>query len=242
MPPPAALACYGFIWRSLVARSQQRDIWRMTDKGTEQDDTSGTDRLAEHVERYHQLARRTQNPMYAWLALQTLLEAGVDSSGEWPIQQQMPMPGWIAAYMLSAVQCLTALSAGIDFRKPVPELDAEAIALISSMEPEEYLKTEKFRQQTEGAHISLPKALELVPAALGLTRDGWNAFSSFEATTQKMHDANAYKAMKAAGVPAKVALHAIASEVGVKDPSHMHARLREGKSLVERDDEGKPGG
>ncbi len=215
----------------------------MTDKATEQDGASGTDRLAELVERYHQLARRTQNPMYAWLALQTLLEAGVDSSGEWPIQQQMPMPGWIAAYMLSAVQCLTALSAGIDFRKPVPELDAQTVSLLSSMGPEEYFKTEEFRQRREGVTLPLTEALELVPAALGLTRNGgWNAFSSFEATTQKMHEANAYKAMKAAGVPAKVALHAIASEIGVKDPSHMHARLREGRSLVERDDEGKPGG
>lgn len=214
----------------------------MTDEATEQDGTSGTDQLAEVVERYHQLARRTQNPMYAWLALQTLLEAGVDSSGEWPIQQQMPMPGWIAAYMLSAVQCLTTLSAGIDFRKPVPQLDAQTIALISSMEPEEYFKTEEFRQQTKSAHISLPRALELVPAALGLTRDGWNAFSSLETTTQRMHEYNSYEAMKAAGVPEKVALHEIGSAIGVKDPSHIHARRRKGKSLVEGDDKGKPGG
>ena len=82
--------------------------------------------------------------------------------------------------------------------------------------------------------------MELVPAALGLTRSGWNAFGSLEATTNKMQEAHAYEAMIAAGIPSRQAVHAIGSGIDVKDPSHVHARIRDGQSLVGGKEVGKP--
>lgn len=241
MPPPARLACYNAGWQLMAGLGAMAEEDAAPGAGA-----SDGQSLEHTLSRYRSLAERTNNPMYVWLALQAIFWDGAFPGNVWPHERELSLPGWIAEYLSLTTHQLSSLATGRDFRIEPPPPTFHS----TSNDPEtvraEYLQSDEFRRHCEAAHISSPDAMKAVPAALGLTRSGgWNAFDSLAATTNKMHEHNAYEAMKADGVPSKVALHAIGSEIGVSDASRLHARLREGKALSKAEDGNevvKPGG
>ncbi len=195
------------------------------------DDTPGDPVLR----RFHDLLVNTQNPVYAWLAIEYLFQGNDGMSRDWPIDKEFRMPGWIAAYLQQAAGQLSMLSAGVDYRIEVAPPDFEHCST-----PAEAMNSPEFRQSVEAARIEPVEAMKAVPAALGLTRTGWNAFASFLATTDKMQQFRAYEAMKANGIAGKVAIAAIGEGIGVTDPAHIHGRIREGRQLADDGQVGNP--
>ena len=192
------------------------------------------------IARYHQLAEKTQNPMYAWLALEARFHSRLGSLLDQPIGEEFSIPGWVAKYLLSVTQDLRGLSCGFDPRVPFEPFEGkQPLSPLEAMHSSEF---EDYRAHVEAKRIPSTKAMELVPVALGLRRPGWNAFDSFDATTNKMQEFRAFEAMRAAGVPHKEAMHAIGKGIGVTDSSRLQARIREGRDLAEGDKVVEPGG
>lgn len=200
------------------------------------------------IERYHHLSTKTRNPLYAWLALEARFHSRLGLQFEQPFGDEFSVPGWVASYLLDVVQSIATMAGGIDPQLQVQENDTPK-PILSPVEaktyssPEEYMQSPEFQAHMDRIRITPGRAMNKVPAALGLTRNGgWNAFASLKATSAKMHEFHSYEAMRAAGVPAKVALDAIGSVIGVEDPSHMNRRLREGRDLTKDVDVAKPDG
>lgn len=194
------------------------------------------------IARYRQLAEKTQNPVYAWLALQARFHSQLGINLDKPIGLELSIPGWVAEYLLWVTQDLVSLSSGIN---PRISLDLDRCQSGSSKpfsSPAEVLQSEEFQAAVDARRISSTKAMDLLPAVLGLRRPGWNAFDSFDATTNKMQEFRAFEAMRADGIPHKVALGAIGKGIGVADPSRVQARIREGRDLAEGDEVVEPGG
>lgn len=197
------------------------------------------------IEPFHQLAKETQNPIYAWLALDARFKSKLGYAATGDIGDDFVIPGWVAEYLVDVVTELLQLAAGIDPRRASPDSqeDAPKLGISKYRTPDEILQSPEWKQYIEATRLTPQDAMKLLPAVLGLTRNGgWNAFSAFKATTSKMQEANSYEAMREHGVPSKIALHAISSAIGVSDPSHLHRRLREGRKLVKRAKVGKSEG
>ena len=205
---------------------------------SEQSGDPAADDVLSVIRRFHELGVITQNPLYCFLALEALIRPHLDANLEWPKGQDLSIPDWTVDYLSWALRRLMSLASGVDYRVDVPLVD---FSKFSSLD--DFQNSAERRGYHDASAIPAARAMELVPAALGLTRDGgWNAFASFESTTSKMHQYRAYQAMREAGVTSKAALHAIGAAIGVSDPSRMHARIREGKSLAEGGDVVEPGG
>ncbi|MFT8247249.1 hypothetical protein [Roseomonas sp. BN140053] len=217
----------------------------MSDDGESSQPTSEHEPIdwESNIRRYHQLAKKTQNPMYAWLALEARFHSELGVLRENPIGEEFSIPGWVAEYLLQVLAGLMPLSAGVDLSKEPPASNHPPIDPREFANIWEMIKTPAAKRYAEAMKISYTQALTMVPAALGFTRDGgWNAFASLEATTQKMHQARFYEEAREQGIPAKVALHAIGSVIGVDDPSHMLRRIREGRKLLDDEEVAKPEG
>lgn len=101
--------------------------------------------------------RRTRNPIWVWRAI----DAGALGGGRGA--PQFPLPAWCADYLRIVASRIQALSAGQDWRKPANEMrDAPS-------PPSPPLN------QTR--QIGPDAAMDLIPAALDLRKQGWNAFS-----------------------------------------------------------------
>jgi hypothetical protein len=186
------------------------------------------------VERCHELVRATQNPVYAWLAIEHLFLGRDGLSPDWPVDKDLVLPGWIAAYLQQAAERLNMLAAGVDFRVETPPLDFTKFSTVKDA-----MNSPEHRQHVEASRVAPPDAMKIVPAALGLTRAGrWNAFADYGATTQKMQEFRVYQAMRANGVPSKQAVPAIGDAIEVRDPSHVFDRIREGRRLATNDEAG----
>lgn len=191
--------------------------------------------LDEALDRYRKLAERTNNPFYAWAALYVLKSARVNLGDQWPAEKPLSLPGWIASYLFRVVENINELSLGLDTR--IPRAPAPMLDQISVQDFEETM-FERAKEDLNARQISMSEAMSLVPAALELTRPGgWNAFASYAATSQKANEHLSYEAMKAAGIPAKQALHIIGDATGITDPSRLYARIREGRNLEAREQE-----
>ncbi|MDB5414111.1 MAG: hypothetical protein JWR10_2446 [Rubritepida sp.] len=190
------------------------------------------------IETFHALAKETQNPIYAWHALEARFKGKLGAGFEKDIGGEFTIPGWVAEYLLAVMLNVLDLAAGIDPRIEKSGADpgeATKPSVAQYRTPEEILQSPEWKAHMESVSISPNDAMKLLPMVLGLTRrGGWNAFSAFKASTAKMHEANSYDAMREGGVPSKIALHAISSVIGVGDPSHMSRRIRDGRQLVKR--------
>ncbi len=183
------------------------------------------------IKRYRELAKRTQNPVYAWLAIGHLLQDQNGLQQGWPKDRDVVLPGWIAAHLQWAADRLLHLASGIDPRIDTPPLDFSKYS-----SAEEAFSSEEFRETVEARRIAPPEAMKAVPAALGLTRGGrWNAFSSFLATINKGQEFLAYEEMKAKGIPGKIAVDVVGKGIGIEDHSRIYERIKEGRGLAAED-------
>jgi hypothetical protein len=111
---------------------------------------------------------RTRNPLWVWRAI----AAGAVGCGK--RAPLFPLPTWCAAYLHTVASRLDNLAHGQDWRKPPkePPHDADVSARGTKVTRE----------------IGPDAAMDAIPAALGLRRQGWNAFSADAAAETRERD------------------------------------------------------
>ncbi|WP_284946026.1 hypothetical protein [Acidisoma cladoniae] len=188
---------------------------------TEQEPTFA-DKLPELLDRYHQLAASTQNPIYAWLAFQAIFWArDLQGSG---IDQEASFPAWLVDYIQEITENLLSLSAGLD-----PRVQPLVGTYVPSS-PDDAMNSQEFQDDLRRRRISLPEAVKLVPLVLGLTREGgWNAFSAVDATTQKMQEFRIYESMRENGFTSQQAIQKLHELYGPRSDRARYLRVAEGR-------------
>lgn len=197
------------------------------------EEEAGAANSAALIERYHDLAVQTQNPVYLWLALEQVLARSVSpEAGSDPAT--ISMPGWIGAYLHDAAVRINSLAAGGDYRVETPPVDMSIFYRDGNpMSLEEVLQSPELQEQGQTRSITPGKAVGVVPEALGFVQGTVNLFADFQATTSKMQEARFYEAVTLGGVRAKVALGAIqkGSTARGKSDRQIYARIEGAKKL-----------
>ena len=171
---------------------------------------------AQAVERCRIAAKETQNPVYAWEAIQWLWWEATRvarADGEQPAE--MAIPGWCAEYFGSIASEICALACGADFRKPQPELDSFGIR--------------------EAEPLGHKEAMELVPKALGFTssRGSSNAFAEWRADLNAIHSFARLRELQRGGLSYEAAMLQLADEIAPgKDESMVRKKTTRGGRLV----------
>ena len=157
------------------------------------------------VEAYHRLAKQTQNPVYAWLALCSRGWAHQNRRAKGLRAGDLQIPAWCADYFTDAAFDLTSLSSGYDIRLPPDAEDREELAAADAM--------------------------KLVPFALGLTSRGSNAFGTFRTSQEDMQVFNRMEELREQGHSAATSLGEVAREFGEREGSVLRKRVTRGRRL-----------
>lgn len=169
----------------------------------------------------------TGNPLYVWLAIglcfafgarQTQAATGAmpkPSPGSIPY----PLPPWCLLYLGTVAVRVENLTEGKDFRqipKPFGEADPSPASwgAARNLEPT----------------LNPAEAADIVPKALGLVRDGWNAFERLEALNAKEMDQFSNEALRFEGKSASEAMMILLQESGINDERTMRRRLAAARS------------
>ena len=121
-------------------------------------------------------ALETQNPLYAWLALQSLLRAQQTPSSPEFIGDRVVLPSWIGRYLLDITQNICSLAYGLDIRVDPENQDKVDVDIRLAQTIDDFLNiSEKYPPKT----ISAKDAAPLLGQALGLTRKSWSAFNAY---------------------------------------------------------------
>ena len=149
--------------------------------------------------------RRTENPIWVWRAIGGgAVGAGIGSP-------QFSLPAWCADYLRMAAHRIQALSEGRDWAEPICEIPDD---------PELPIRRMKRPRQ-----IGPNAAMDSIPAALGLRKQGWNAFS-IDAAAQARETDLLRMAQLLGSEPSKAAARrAFMNETGRKD-KHSVRRLQ----------------
>ena len=100
---------------------------------------------------------RTGNPIWVWRAIANgAVGAGTGAP-------QFPMPAWCANYLRMVAPRIQALSEGQDWRKPANEFRDDLTLPLPRL--------------SQARQMGPDAAMGLIPSALGLRSQGWNAFS-----------------------------------------------------------------
>ena len=111
---------------------------------------------------------RTKNPLIVWQALNSWFTLNhYRAQAE---KAPLPVPEWIVGYLNLVARRIADLSKGLDYRE-TPEPYG------TLPRTQESVQRAKNRVQT----LTPNKARDQVPAALGLVRNGWNAFERLSA-------------------------------------------------------------
>ena len=182
-------------------------------------------RLAETLERFHQLAIQTQNPMYGWLALQAIFWA--KSPLEEPIEEAMTIPAWLARHLQHVTHHICQIADGLD-----PRLESTFdYSKFSSLEAAH--SSEEFKADLLRRSLPVKQAAELVPQIFGLTREeGWNAFADLRSNTQKMQEFRHYELLRAQGLSAIQAIDEIQVLFGARTLRTRQGRIADGRALA----------
>ena len=185
--------------------------------------------VASSIERYHDLAVRMQNPVYLWLALEAMLAPVVGPQIDKP-QGDVTIPAWLATYLHDAASRLNCLASGVDFRKEPPPFDFSLFeGEDGTINRDEAMRSPEWQQHMQAIAIDHHKAMQSVPAALGLVEDRRNQFERFLSATNNMQEVQFYDAAIKAGAASKTTLDAIktGSAGRGKSDSQILARIRD---------------
>jgi hypothetical protein len=139
----------------------------MTPGEGKQSDDDDREQVEGWIASLRRKAELTSNPLYVWHAILycTMCE--------------MPLPDWCIGYLGSVAFNLFDLAAGVDFREHPSRRDSESAADVANRTVAHF----------DTPTIEAERALELVPQALELSRQGKNAFTSLRSDEQKVHEA-----------------------------------------------------
>lgn len=185
------------------------------------DDAVETARLAAYeeqverfVESYHELAKQTKNPLYAWRAVevrgwvwQMKQKAGV-------AQGALQVPAWCSEYFAKAATNIIALADGNDIR--LDPVSGEAI-VIPCGQPD----------------IANGKAVDLIPLALGFVTGtpGHNAIRAARTDTEDLRIADRYQELRMTLLTPTKAREVLAAEFGAAEDSVIRKRVTRGRRL-----------
>lgn len=173
------------------------------------------------IEAYRVLWQNTQNPLFVWDAM--ALCSTIPMRRLWSKKKALPatpphaesFPDWIMAYLSVFAGRVSALAEGRDYRlAPAPFGDAasgDAVAF------------EKFLDST--GTIAADDATNLSLHALGLRRDGGNAFKDYQALRRKQLDMLSFEELKhLRHMSYDKAIDQVAEEAGI-ERRRLQARL-----------------
>lgn len=195
-------------WAQAVEIALQTAPWNAEEVGRE---------YTESVQAITASFAATKNPLLAWQVLREAYLAsgptrgalsgfafrGMPTPGAEPLH--LPLPHWVMAYLYEVAVRLSGMTAGLDWRE----------------RPE---KTGDFYEDVD-AEVAwrrnptlLPQAAkERIPAALGLVRDGWNAFHERQREASRFGHFLRYLDAVAKGVSQADAKEACMAEMGTND-------------------------
>ena len=174
----------------------------------------------DHVRQAHDMVmamlerewHRTGNPIWVWRAI------GGEAVGAGRGAPQFPLPPWCADYLRLVAHRIQALSEGQNWRDPVPEIPDNPELPVSGI---------KHPRQ-----IGPEAAMDSIPAALGLKRQGWNAFS-IDAAAQAREDELLRMAQLMGSEPSKAAARRVfMAETGRTDEDSVYELQRQTKEWL----------
>jgi hypothetical protein len=145
--------------------------------------------MEQGVEWCRGMAKETQNPVYAWMALMFRWWGRSQRVSNGEEIDDLAIPGWCALYFGDCAQTLSFLADGIDFRIE-PSLDGREPTL-----------------------LSVEDSMKLVSEALALS-GGTNAFRRFRSDQNNATAFRRLKELQANGLSYEAALKQLAEEVG----------------------------
>lgn len=122
----------------------------------------------------------TKNPLFIWqcisiLGYDAVAQSALKSERRLPCPERRAFPEWITKYLELVSWRIGELRNGRDWRL-FPDVTGDPAADNALLN--EY--------QSKG-NLTPASAADLLPLSLGFTRNGWNAFSAFETTTDAYH-------------------------------------------------------
>jgi hypothetical protein len=158
----------------------------------------------------HKLFQKTGNPLSVWRAI--LLSTQDNATG-----RTSEIPDWCVRYLADVAASLLRLAAGEDFRRPVAP--------------------NKQRSELTKALLSPEDAVVLLPAALGLSRPGWNAMKVWRSLWEQRQDQVALRNLAEAGSTKSQGIEEIRIRRGFREDRTVRRRVAELNRLLPLDDD-----
>ena len=175
---------------------------------------------ADFVAWCYNAAKATQNPVYSWLAIQSLWTEAVCKHG--PDNEtccDLTIPAWCAEYLGLSASRICALAHGVDFREEYSG-DPHAFGL-----------------DVEVTSIGFSKAVALIPEALGLSNSGWH-LNAFRAHNSDFWAIQAQAEWRRQYVPGELYTATLAKVVAatrpIKEESVIRKRVKEGRMFFKQ--------
>lgn len=154
----------------------------------------------------HRVAyKNTKNPMYVWKALRwlaPLMQESLLAQGEEPPPGWGAPPPWCMEYLLTCADAVDDLCYGFDPR------DRDLCL-----------------ELTEGQRV------DVLPAVLGFTKPGWNAFSHYYSIKEMEYVEEYLQELRDAGEPYSGALAKAAEHYGYQDERSLRRRLAKRRAV-----------
>jgi hypothetical protein len=142
------------------------------------------------------------------------------------IDEPLTLPAWIAQYLCESADEIMTLADGIDARIEPATLNFEVLS------PEQVMSHPDWKADLERRRIDADKAIDLVPRALGLRKDGGNAFKELNADASKMQEFRSYEMMRSQGMSMDTAIEQMQSIFGRKAFETRKSRINSGRKLA----------
>lgn len=174
------------------------------------------------IARLHVLWQNTGNPVYVWGAIGLCYRIPIarhrDLTGEWmmrPPEAPHPFPTWCLEYLHIVAVRIGALADGVDFRNAVQPWGSA----LSPPSPEKL-----------DASLESGEAANLLASALGIRRNGGNAFADYQSLEKKGLDLlSLLHFTEVDGQTRSAALSRIADENEDRDARNVERRIADYK-------------
>jgi hypothetical protein len=182
----------------------------------------GSDAEAEAIGGFRVRFEKTGNPIYVFWALSGIYSGAtlrwLESDGK--DEYEPKIPKWIHDYLSSVSRNIFNLTYSRDPRAAPYDIDITT--------PEGKAAWRAWRHESA---LEREKAIDLLPAALGMSRKGWNAFSNFDSIMRKEDIRDAIdELIQSNGVTLEEAAGIVAEENGFEEIQSVLRIYREVKA------------
>ena len=181
------------------------------------------------MKQLHANAVTTQNPIYAWQALQFCIWAQqtLPGAGDF-VGDRLALPSWIGRYLSDVSGNICNLSVGLDIRTDPKIEDKKEADLRSIKDIAGFFEVvEKYPPK----HVAIKKAPSLLAQALGLTRKSWSAFGAYASDQTNIEAYHKIADLRETGLSYEAALQQVADTADL-DSSVVRKRAQDGAKLI----------